>query len=98
MPTASASLTHHMADPLKIDIRSDIACPRCFIGKRRFEAGAAEAGVPVEIEYHSFELSPDTPVDFEGSEFEFLAEHKRIPVDTAMQMIERVTGIAESVG
>ncbi|GMA92327.1 hypothetical protein GCM10025869_28560 [Homoserinibacter gongjuensis] len=87
-----------MADPIKIDIWSDIACPWCFIGKRRFEAGAAEAGVPVEIEYHSFELSPDTPVDFEGSEFEFLAQHKGIPVDTAKQMIERVTGIADSVG
>lgn len=87
-----------MAEPLKIDIWSDIACPWCFIGKRRFEAGAAEAGVPVEIEYHSFELSPDTPVDFDGSEFAFLAQHKGIPESTAKQMIERVTGIASSVG
>lgn len=87
-----------MPEPLKIDIWSDIACPWCFIGKRRFEAGAAEAGVPVEIEYHSFELSPDTPVDFEGDEFEFLAHHKGIPVETAKQMIGRVTDIAASVG
>ncbi|TXK17363.1 DsbA family protein [Homoserinibacter sp. GY 40078] len=87
-----------MAEPIKIDIWSDIACPWCFIGKRRFEAGAAEAGVPVEIEYHSFELSPDTPVDFEGSELEFFSQHKGVPEDTAKQMIARVTGIAESVG
>ena len=60
-----------MTSPIKIDIWSDIACPWCFIGKRRFEAGAAEAGVPVEIEYHSFELAPDTPVDFDGSEIDF---------------------------
>ena len=98
MAAASRLLTDHMAEPLKIDIWSDIACPWCYIGKRRFEAGAAEAGVPVEIEYHSFELSPDTPVDFDGSEFEFLAQHKGIPTSTAQQMIERVTGIAESVG
>lgn len=98
MPTGREPLIHHMAEPLKIDIWSDIACPWCFIGKRRFEAGAAEAGVPVEIEYHSFELSPDTPVDFDGSEFEFLAQHKGIPESTAKQMIERVTGIASTVG
>src|SRR5690606_119876 len=98
MNPATASLPTDMAEPIKIDIWSDIACPWCFIGKRRFEAGAAEAGVPVEIEYHSFELAPDTPVDFEGSEFEFLAQHKGIPVDTAKQMIERVTGIARTVG
>ncbi len=87
-----------LSEPLKIDIWSDIACPWCFIGKRRFEQGAAEAGVPVEVEYHSFELAPDTPVDFDGSEFEFLAKHKGIPEATAQQMIDRVTAIASTVG
>ena len=87
-----------MPEPIKIDIWSDIACPWCYIGKRKFEAGAAQSGVPVEVEYHSFELSPDTPVDFEGSHYEFLAAHKGIPVDTAKQMIARVTDIAETVG
>ena len=87
-----------MPEPIKIDIWSDIACPWCYIGKRKFEAGAAQSGVPVEVEYHSFELSPDTPVDFEGSHYEFLADHKGIPVETAKQMIARVTDIAETVG
>jgi predicted DsbA family dithiol-disulfide isomerase len=85
-------------EAIKIDIWSDIACPWCYIGKRKFEAGAEQSGVPVQIEYHSFELSPDTPVDFEGSHYEFLADHKGIPVDTAKQMISRVTDIAETVG
>jgi predicted DsbA family dithiol-disulfide isomerase len=86
------------AGPIKVDIWSDIACPWCFIGKRKFEAAVTSTGIPVEIEYHSFELSPDTPVDFQGSEFDFLASHKGIPVDTARRMIARVTEIAESVG
>lgn len=85
-------------DPIRIDVWSDIACPWCYIGKRKFEAGAAESGLPVEVVYHAFELSPDTPVDFEGSEEEYLAGHKGIPVETARAMIDRVTGIAESVG
>jgi predicted DsbA family dithiol-disulfide isomerase len=87
-----------VSEPIKVDIWSDIACPWCFIGKRKFERGAALFGGDVEVEYHSFELSPDTPVDFEGTEVEFLARHKGIPEHSARQMIDRVTGIAQQVG
>lgn len=87
-----------MDEPIKIDIWSDIACPWCFIGKRKFEQGAAEAGVPVEIEFHSFELSPDTPVDYDGTSADFLAERKGMPRERVDEMLARVTGIAETVG
>ncbi|QNE34256.1 DsbA family oxidoreductase [Leifsonia shinshuensis] len=92
-----------MSVPIKIDIWSDIACPWCYIGKRQFESGSetfadAGDGRAVEVEYHSFELSPDTPVDFDGSEVDFLAGHKGIPAEQVHQMLDRVTGIAASVG
>lgn len=92
-----------VAQPIKIDIWSDIACPWCYIGKRKFEAGSglfagAGEGRGVEIEYHSFELSPDTPVEFEGGEADFLAQHKGIAPGQAQQLLDRVTGIAASVG
>jgi predicted DsbA family dithiol-disulfide isomerase len=83
---------------IKVDIWSDIACPWCFIGKRKFEAAAATFGGEVEVEYHSFELSPDTPVDFEGNEVEFLATHKGIAPEQAKAMLGNVGGIAASVG
>ncbi len=86
-----------MSEPIKVDVWSDIACPWCFIGKRKFEAGAADFGGDVEVEYHSFELSPDTPVDFDGSEQDYLAT-RGFPVDRIDGMLDRVTGIAESVG
>ena len=91
------------AQPIKVDVWSDVACPWCYIGKRKFEAGSGlfaggGEGRGVEIEYHSFELSPDTPVDFEGGEAEFLATHKGIPEAQAQQLLDRVTGIAASVG
>jgi predicted DsbA family dithiol-disulfide isomerase len=86
-----------MDDPVKVDVWSDIACPWCYIGKRKFEAGVAAFGQPVEVEYHSFELSPDTPVDFEGTEAEFLSQHKGLPVQQAQQMIDQVASIAASV-
>ncbi|HEY9555424.1 MAG TPA: DsbA family oxidoreductase [Acidimicrobiales bacterium] len=92
-----------MGESIKIDIWSDIACPWCYIGKRKLEdaIGRFEAlpeAAPVEIEYHSFELAPDTPVDFEGSEVDFLVGHKRLPEAQVKEMLGSVTSVARSVG
>lgn len=87
-----------MTEPIKVDIWSDVQCPWCYIGKRKFEAGAAQFGGAVEVEYHSFELAPDTPVDFEGTPVDYLSRRKGIPVEQAEQMMSRVTGIAAAVG
>ncbi|HWV78337.1 MAG TPA: DsbA family oxidoreductase [Isoptericola sp.] len=90
--------------PLKVDVWSDVACPWCYIGKRRFESALQRmaerdgAAPEVEVEYHSFELSPDTPVDFEGTATEFLADHKGIPLETAQQMQDQVTALAAAEG
>ena len=92
-----------MTAPIQIDVWSDIACPWCYIGKRNLEKGLAEASADddaplVEVTYHSFELSPDTPVDFEGDESAYLANHKGISPAQASQMLERVTGVAAEAG
>lgn len=92
-----------MPEPLKIDIWSDIACPWCYVGRSRFDEGvrryAASGGArTVEVEFHAFELSPDTPVDFEGGEVDFLAGHKGIPVDRARQMLEQMSQVAAAEG
>lgn len=87
-----------MSDVIKVDIWSDIACPWCYIGKRKFEAGAAAFGGAVEVEYHSFELAPDTPVDFDGSEIDFLVQHKGFPAEQVQGMLAQVGGIAAEVG
>ena len=87
-----------MSNSIKVDIWSDVQCPWCYIGKRKFEEGAAQFGGDVEVEYHSFELSPDTPVDFDGTPVEYLSQRKGMPVEQVEQMLERVTGIAKDVG
>ena len=87
-----------LVEPIKVDIWSDIACPWCYIGKRRFETAVAGTRIPVEVEYHSFELSPGTPVEVEGSHEQYLAAHLGVGLDQAKAMGARVTGIAESVG
>jgi predicted DsbA family dithiol-disulfide isomerase len=92
-----------MSESIKIEVWSDIACPWCYIGKRRLEAGiAAYAGdptrPPVEVEYHSFQLSPDMPADFEGSVTDYLVRAKRLSESQVRAMLDRVTGIALEEG
>jgi predicted DsbA family dithiol-disulfide isomerase len=94
-----------VSEAIKVDIWSDIACPWCYIGKRKFESGAAtfaadlgEHAPDVEVEYHSFELAPDTPVDFDGTAIDFLAKHKGMPTGQVQGMLDNVTGIAAQVG
>ena len=90
-----------MTEPLTIDIWSDVACPWCYIGKRHLEQGLAALGADapdVRIEYHSFELAPDTPVDFAGSEVDFLVGAKGLPRDRVLQMLDRVTAVAADAG
>lgn len=88
---------------VKIDIWSDVACPWCYVGKRRLETALGrleESGFAprVEIEYHSFELSPDTPVDFDGTEVDFLAGHKGMPREQVEQMLGQMTQLAAAEG
>ncbi len=92
-----------MTDMIRIDIWSDVACPWCYIGKRNFETGIAEYresddALLVAVEYHSFVLAPETPVEFEGSHAEYLASRKGITMEQVQAMDERVAGIARSVG
>ncbi|MBP2379062.1 putative DsbA family dithiol-disulfide isomerase [Microbacterium phyllosphaerae] len=92
-----------MTEAISIDIWSDIACPWCYIGKRNLEKGleavASDDDAPqVDITFHSFELSPDTPVDFDGDEIDFLAGHKGMPREQVEQMLSHVTGVAEGAG
>jgi predicted DsbA family dithiol-disulfide isomerase len=90
-----------VSEPLKIDIWSDIACPWCYIGKRNLETAIEALGddaPEVEIEYHSYELSPDTPIDFEGSEIDYLVGRKRVSPERAQQMLDHVTSVAANAG
>ena len=69
-----------MTETLTVDVWSDVACPWCYIGKRRLEAGieafSADSDVPaVTVQFHSFQLDPSMPTDFEGTAAEYLAIH-----------------------
>lgn len=85
---------------LDIDIWSDIACPWCFIGKRRFEK--ALAAFPhrdrVGVTWHSFQLDPGLPERSDLTEREYLAQRKGFPAAQVDQMLSQVTAVAAGEG
>lgn len=84
--------------PVKVDIWSDVQCPWCYIGKRRFESAMTASGVDVEIEYHSFELSPDTPLGYDGTPADYLMQRRGLARPQVEQMLAHVTKLAADEG
>jgi len=85
---------------MKIEIWSDIMCPFCYIGKRRFDYALAQFDHKdkVEIEWKSYLLSPELVTDPNKNLHEFLAEHKGISLEEAKSMNDYVTNMAANVG
>jgi len=51
-----------MAEPLVIDVVSDVVCPWCFIGKKRLEdALQLRPDIPVEVRWHPYFLNDWVP-------------------------------------
>lgn len=85
---------------MKIDIWSDIRCPFCYIGKRKFENALEKFphNNSVEVNWHSFELDPTLKTNTEINATEHLASIKGIPKSRAEEMNQYVAKMAEEVG
>ena len=85
---------------MKVDIWSDVRCPFCYIGKRKFEMALENFAHKdeVEIEWHSFELDPNAETNTEINVYDYLAEKKGQTREWAIQMHEQVTKTAAEVG
>ncbi|MFT3888829.1 MAG: DsbA family oxidoreductase [Arachnia sp.] len=81
-----------MAEAITVDIWSDIACPWCFIGKRRFEKALAAfpARDQVRVTWRSYQLDPTLPESYDGSEIDYLVSSKGMPRASVEQMIGHV--------
>jgi len=85
---------------MKVEIWSDIACPWCYIGRRRFETALAqfEHRDQVEIIWRSFQLDPSAPREYAGSINEMLANKYGIDLRQAEAMHDHVTELAAAEG
>lgn len=83
---------------LRVDIWSDIACPWCYIGQSRFGKGVEQFGKDVEVVWHSSQLDPSLPDEYDGNEIEYLSKTKGMPVERVEQMTAGVSQAAEGEG
>ena len=85
---------------MKIEIWSDVMCPFCYIGKRRFEEALQnfEHKDEVEIEWKSFQLNPDLKTDPSLNITQYLADAKGWTIEYAQQLNDQVTEMAAGVG
>jgi predicted DsbA family dithiol-disulfide isomerase len=70
---------------MRVEIWSDVVCPWCYLGKRRFERALdsfAHAG-EVEVTYRSFELDPSAPKDMTTPTVRMLASKYRMTAEQA---------------
>ena len=85
---------------MHVEIWSDIACPWCYVGKRRFEAALAgfEHRDDVRVTWRSFELDPTAPAARERSGAEHLAEKYGMTVEEARARQQQLREMAAGDG
>lgn len=93
-PPTSSSRT------LEVEVWSDIACPWCYVGRRRYAAALAAFAHrdAVRTVWRSYELSPDTPAGPGVPEIEALARHKGLAEEQVRQMFAQVSEVAAQDG
>ena len=85
---------------MQVEIWSDVICPWCYIGKRRFEKALADFAHKdqVQIIWRSFELDPKSPQQLPGTLEEMLAQKYHVSPQEAAAMNARVTDLAKEIG
>src|SRR4051794_2606365 len=84
---------------LEIEIWSDVVCPWCYIGKRRFETAVREVAgeIDVEVVYRPFQLDPTASSGTAQPVVEVYATKFGGP-ERAAEILQRVTSTAASEG
>src|SRR3954464_10419089 len=85
---------------MHVEIWSDIACPWCYVGKRRFEAALAafEHRDDVRVTWRSFELDPDARAERGGDRAEHLAAKYGTTRVRAIEMQDHLAAVAAGDG
>ncbi len=85
---------------MKVEIWSDVMCPFCYIGKRKFEKALSQFSnnEAIEIEWKSFQLNPQMKTEPTKSINQYLTEVKGWTLDYAKEMNDHVSAMAAEEG
>lgn len=85
---------------MKVEIWSDVMCPFCYIGKRRFEDALQKSAHKdeIEVEWKSFQLNPNMVTSPDTNINQYLAKIKGWSIEQAEEMNAYVTNMAAEAG
>ncbi|HET8809727.1 MAG TPA: DsbA family oxidoreductase [Flavobacteriaceae bacterium] len=85
---------------MQINIWSDVRCPFCYIGKKKFETALEKFPQKdkVEVVWHSFQLDPDLKTQPDSSTLEYFVKTKGVSEEQTKQMLGHATQMAKEVG
>ena len=85
---------------MTVEVWSDVVCPWCYIGKRRFEHALEQFAHSDEVEvvWRSFELDPNSPSISPGQLNDMLAKKMGVSTERAAAMNAQVTTLAAEEG
>lgn len=82
---------------VKVEVWSDVACPWCYIGKRRLQSAIAGFDGDVEVQWRSYQLDPTHPKGEVMTQTEMFAR-RGLSANQVTQMNERVSAVATADG
>ncbi len=85
---------------MQVEIWSDVVCPWCYVGKRRFEEALAgfEHRDEVQVRWRSFELDPEAPGELQGELAAHLARKYGRSIEQARAMQQQLTDVGAGEG
>ncbi len=91
-----------MSSTIAVEVWSDVVCPWCYIGKRRFEKALARFAetnpeIAVDVRYRAYQLDPTAPVGV-SEPVRAAYERKFGGPEAAEAILDRVTGEARGEG
>ncbi len=84
---------------MKVNIWSDIRCPFCFVGKKKFEKALAQFphAAEVEVEWHSFQLDPSLKTREDENFYDYFGKSKGVSRAQTDQMFSHVRNAGKEV-
>ena len=89
-----------MQEKMKVEIWSDVMCPFCYIGKRKFETAlnSLSRKDDVEVIWHSYQLNPNQKSESELDVYSYLAELKGQTREWSVMVHDNMTKAAKLIG
>ena len=85
---------------MKVEIWSDVVCPWCYIGKRRWETALSrfDGAAEVDVVWRSFQLNPDQPRGERTPQDEYLRRKLGGTLEQVRVLNARVAALATGEG